>query len=114
MVKTKIVRPCEICKGACCEYMLINVDHLNKDNQDWFLKHGKRYTGVASRLDETTVEIDKRCHELTMGGKCRNYGLRPEICKKFQPGNPLCIEAIRRQRDPDQARTIIGAMVDGN
>lgn len=110
---TKMTSPCSVCKGACCEYMLVNVDHLKSDHQLWFVKHGKLYTGVACRLDTVVVEVDHACRELTMGGKCRNYDGRPEICKTFKPGNPLCLEAIERQRTPEQVKLIMEATIDG-
>lgn len=93
--------------------MALNVDHLKPDIQRWFELHGELYTGVASRLDTKVMLIDQKCLQLTMGGKCRIYKERPEVCKAFLPGNLLCKEAVVRQRMSDQVVLIMEAMDDG-
>lgn len=105
--------PCSVCKGACCEYMVLNVDHLRPDVQKWFEYHGEEYAGVASRLDTKNMIIDQQCLQLTMNGKCGIYKSRPEICKALKPGSKMCVEAIERQRDPEQAKLIMEAINDG-
>lgn len=102
-----MTNPCKMCKGACCEYMVIDVTHMSKSGIEWALLHGKEYRGVATSPDKTIVELNVKCGELTMGGKCRKYEERPDVCRAFKPGNPLCIEAIRRQRTTLQQEKIL-------
>jgi Fe-S-cluster containining protein len=100
--------PCLMCKGACCEYMVLDVTHMSASGIEWAILHGREYTGFAYDPKKTIVEIDQQCRWLTMGGKCRNYEERPQVCRAFKPGNPLCIEAVKRQREqPEQNRILM-------
>ena len=93
--QTLIGPQCERC-GACCS--VFNFVELSKTDRGRIplscteTYPNEPWTRVMKRKDGT-------CGELAMvDGKanCVIYGIRPEICRAFQPGCDLCLAAKDR------------------
>lgn len=84
---------CEICRGACCEYLEIRIGG-SPDQQRWLGLHGtpSRY-GTA---------LDCRCGELSTDGRCQIYLSRPSVCHDYPVGGAACVASVRRQRTAAQ------------
>lgn len=81
---------CEMCKGACCEFLALNIKSLvDNDKFKWLAYHGTAY--------DTVIELDVKCKHL-VDGKCSYYDGRPSVCKNMQVGSSMCHVAIARQR----------------
>ena len=95
---------CEMCRGACCEGMVIRPQDYGYrgDNLDWWRYHGTA-TGDG-------IYFNCRCRHLA-DGKCAIYGTRPQCCRDFFPGTAACVAAIHRVR-PQQARAILAMLPD--
>ena len=91
---------CELCKGACCESILLRIDTSPMDTEFYeargsvFQLHGFQY-----------AELPARCPYLSNIGKCMTYAQRPVACSRFEVGSVMCVTAIERRR-PDQAKAI--------
>jgi len=80
---------CDVCKGACCESIVLGVRYEDKDAQRWLSYHGE--------VRENGVRFECRCSKLRHG-KCTIYDSRPEVCRVFEVGSPACLEAIEHRR----------------
>ena len=93
-------KACELCKGACCESILIPIDASPATTEFYeargsvFELHGYQY-----------AELPARCPYLSNLGKCMTYAQRPVACSRFEVGSIMCVTAIERRR-PDQADAI--------
>lgn len=97
-------KACEICKGACCEFMALNIKHIvDNDTFRWLSCHGKAF--------ETIIELDIQCKHLE-NGVCSYYDKRPSVCKNMNVGSGMCLVAIGRQRDNDPK--IINELTNNN
>jgi Fe-S-cluster containining protein len=91
---------CELCKGACCESILLRIDTSPIETEFYdargsvFQLHGFQY-----------AELPARCPYLSKAGKCMTYAQRPVACSRFAVGSTMCLTAIQRRR-PDQAEAI--------
>ena len=96
-------KACEECGGACCEGFVLNVGALGLsfDVMRWLQLHGQ-VTGSGTMFDVP-------CKKLTPDGLCGVYDERPGACRKFSPGNPLCLMAIERYR-PERLEKIRGLL----
>jgi len=87
---SSINKACEVCKGACCESMTLQLSEAdNVDEKRWLVLHGKLYNDW--------VELPCPCSML-VDGKCSIYETRPDKCDKAQVGGFDCIFAISRRR----------------
>lgn len=95
---------CELCKGACCESILIPIDPSPLTTEFYeargsvFEIHGQPY-----------AELPARCPYLSNLGKCMTYAQRPVACSRFVVGSAMCVQAIRRRR-PTQAEAILALL----
>lgn len=88
---------CELCKGACCESMKINLSPLYPklitfDTLRWIQAHGT--------VEEGGLRLETRCKHL-IGGGCSIYSQRPQICRTYEFGGRYCREAVRDRRNND-------------
>ena len=84
-------RACLICKGACCESVVMDAD-----------------TGLRFDIGQDKVELATPCSKLC-GGRCSIWETRPEVCRVFEVGGVDCRAAVLRRRFP-QALEIYCAM----
>jgi len=95
---------CELCKGACCESILLRIDTSPIETEFYdargavFQLHGFQY-----------AELPARCPYLSKAGKCMTYSQRPVACSRFTVGSVMCLTAIERRR-PDQAAAIMALL----
>ena len=92
---------CELCRGACCESITLNVQHKSADVERWIDLHGQRIAGGLNMDCACTALVD---------GKCSIYDTRPGVCQDFQVGSVNCLVSIGRRRTPEQRAAIIEVM----
>jgi len=99
-----VSKACELCKGACCESILLRIDTSPIETEFYdargsvFQMHGFQY-----------AELPARCPYLSKAGKCMTYAQRPVACSRFAVGSTMCVTAIQRRR-PDQADAIMALL----
>lgn len=81
---------CAICRGACCETVMVKVGDMEGDLATWLGYHGTVYGGW--------VEMGCRCEHLGGHGKCRIWEKRPKVCAGYLVGGWQCRDAIGRRR----------------
>jgi len=85
------MNPCDICKGACCERIVIN-----PQNDEWLKHHCQSKDGF--------YYLPVKCNMLDLG-KCTIYKDRPETCKTYKVGSFACISAVKwKHNDRTQKR----------
>jgi Fe-S-cluster containining protein len=82
-------KACELCRGACCEAFLININ-ISSDFNKWLSFHGEE-------MGKSRFLFELKCCNLK-NGKCDIYEDRPEMCKEFGVGSEECQYAITRYR----------------
>ena len=95
---------CELCKGACCESILIPIDS-SPMTTEFYDTRGS----VFEIYGRTYAELPARCPYLSKAGKCMTYAQRPVACSRFEVGSLMCVTAIERRR-PDQAKAIMALL----
>ena len=80
---------CDLCKGACCEAIVLPFVFKDEDIQRWFAYHGTE--------TNRGLQFDCKCNKLK-NGKCSIYEDRPNVCRDFTVGSPGCLAAVRRRR----------------
>jgi len=99
-----VSKACELCKGACCESILLPIDASPTTTEFYdargsvFQLHGFQY-----------AELPARCPYLSKAGKCMTYSQRPVACSRFVVGSTMCVTAIKRRR-PEQAEAIMALL----
>src|SRR3989304_4465568 len=87
---------CKLCKGACCECIMLPWESVAQEDRDWFALHGRPFT--------TGVDLSIPCSKFNcLTGRCTIYETRPETCKKFAVGSPGCRLVIAVRREPQWA-----------
>jgi Fe-S-cluster containining protein len=99
-----MVSPCDICKGACCESIVLPLAFKDEDTQRWYALHGKDERGA--------VRLECKCSALKHG-KCTIYDTRPEVCRVFAVGSPECRNSVT-QRRPFRSAQIFKLMEAGH
>lgn len=92
--------PCDICKGACCESIVVTAAGFS-DEAHWLRLHGKDVGGDS-------LEIEAPCRKLC-NGRCSIHDYRPSKCRLYAVGGPDCRATVLRRR-PEQAKEILAAM----
>jgi len=78
---------CRICRGACCRFVMFPIT-VSENDKEWLEFHnGIKQTDM--------IEISIPCRHLT-DGKCSIYKTRPNICRKAEPGDSVCIRSIKK------------------
>jgi len=95
---------CELCKGACCESILLPID-ASPTTTEFYDARGS----VFEIFGQTMAELPARCPYLSKAGKCMTYSQRPVACSRFAVGSTMCVTAIKRRR-PDQAEAIMALL----
>ena len=90
--------PCDICKGACCEFVGISLRGLPDDVGVWIAAHGDRHGDK--------IFLPCRCKHLTNHGQCEIYATRPGVCRVFEVGSEACIQAINSRRPLNTANKV--------
>lgn len=92
---------CKLCRGACCESLLIPVND-DKFSKDFWMTRGN----VFEMQGQSFVELENRCKHLEGCGSCGIYNDRPTACRIYEVGSTACIQTIKTRR-ADQADAII-------
>jgi Fe-S-cluster containining protein len=76
---------CEECSGLCCRYLALQID-TPKDWDDyddirWYLSH--KGVSVFVEKGDWYLQMNSRCRYLDKEYRCRNYELRPKICRTY-------------------------------
>jgi len=87
---------CELCRGACCEAIVLPVKVQDPDIQRWIEYHGQP--------TDRGIYFECKCSKLK-DGKCSIYEDRPKVCRVFEVGSAGCLTAIKRRR-PEQETEI--------
>ena len=95
--------PCELCKGACCHYIVLPITREKDPKFHEWLKHRgeERFHGISLRC---------KCQSLTKGGRCKIYDERPEICRDYEVGCIYCVDAIKRHHELEWQVVILEAI----
>ena len=97
-------KACELCKGACCESILLPID-ASPTTTEFYAARGSVFMIATS----TFAEVPARCPHLSGSGKCKTYANRPVACSRFPVGSVMCLTAIERRR-PEQAEAIMALL----
>ena len=79
---------CEICKGACCESIVVGKPE--GDEGLWLAFHGKT-------IGADKIELETPC-QMLCAGKCSIWKLRPSNCAAYDVGGDGCRETVIRRR----------------
>jgi Fe-S-cluster containining protein len=90
---------CDLCRGACCEYMQIKF--ADAASQEWCDLHGTP--------DKHGTILELPCKQLQKDGRCGIYLTRPVACIVYMVGSEHCKSAVRLRR-PEKAAQILEAM----
>lgn len=95
--------PCEVCRGACCESLIVPVS-AHKDSVEFFSTRGQVFTvlGIPNKF----LEVQARCSHLCDRGTCSIYDTRPNQCRAYAVGSKECRLTVKRRR-PEQADQIL-------
>ena len=93
---------CKVCRGACCESVIIPISPDPVHLAYWNAR------GTLGKIGETNcVELVHRCPKLLSSGKCKIYNDRPSACSDHFPvGNAFCRLAIQTRRAKDASRIL--------
>lgn len=91
---------CAICKGACCETLLMpmNPGAISPDTRKYL-----KMRGVLTRVG---LRVDVPCKSLSPSGTCSVYSTRPDICRVYAVGGIACRESVLSRRDPKTAEQV--------
>lgn len=90
-------KACIICEGACCNAIVLDLDRvLSPDALKWARHHGE--------ITAHGVRLEVKCLK-KKDGRCSIYSNRPNVCKTFPVGNPMCLDSIARYC-PEKLSTI--------
>lgn len=94
---------CSVCKGACCEELVICSSTPGAD----FPQADKEFMGIRGTLVEPGLyAVSSRCPKLSRRGRCRVYDDRPIACALLVPGGKECLACVGRRRSTNQYRDI--------
>ncbi len=93
---------CALCKGACCESILVNSLPVDQDNTEFYRARGFNVTGDYAW-------IETRCPQLDACGKCAIFATRPKQCVAYPVGGAACRITVKHRR-PDQAEAILALL----
>lgn len=93
-------KACELCKGACCESILIQIGN-DPMTTEFYEARGSVFD-IAGR---TFAELPARCPYLSKAGRCMTYSQRPVACSRYVVGSLMCVATIERRR-PDKVEAI--------
>ena len=96
--------PCEICRGACCESLLLP-GHLIVD-LEWAQVRGMRLIGAGREA----WEISLPCTKLSPLGACSIYESRPKVCRDYRVGSYGCAWALERRRFHENREAVLASM----
>lgn len=100
-------KACEICRGACCETIVLDVSQRNPDFYLWLKYHGEAL--------ERGIRLECAC-KMLKDGKCSVYETRPKICMVYQVGCSACLATIheRRYEQRNQIREAMNGKEESN
>lgn len=85
-------KACEYCGGCCCHAFRLNVGSLGMtlDVMRWLQLHGT--------VEPLGTRFEVSCKKLTPEGLCGVEETKPDVCRRFRVGSPICLQEIRRYR----------------
>jgi Fe-S-cluster containining protein len=95
---------CKLCKGACCESLLIPIDRNPMVTEFYDVR-----SVTLEIKGQPFAKIESRCPLLKECGRCRIYASRPVACIRYEVGSPMCLATVERRRI-DQAEAIKALM----
>lgn len=101
---------CEICGGACCEAVTLDVTPFAQSSDFVRFLEFRSLPQVREVDGKQSVNMrlfDARCLMLK-GGRCCVYDQRPLMCQIFEPGSQNCRSTVTARRTPEQAQSILG------
>lgn len=90
--------PCELCRGACCETIVLLRGSDSDDVWQWLSFHGKEEDG--------TVRLPIPCQHLKEG-RCSIYETRPNCCREYKVGSDACLKALARRENAQDILKLI-------
>ncbi|MCI0499047.1 MAG: YkgJ family cysteine cluster protein [Planctomycetales bacterium] len=84
-----VTHPCKKCTGRCCRYFALPIDTPQEwddfDDIRWYLSHED--VTVFVEKGDWYLNVKNTCRYLCPKDfRCRNYELRPHICRKYNTG----------------------------
>lgn len=80
---------CAECNGLCCRYFALPIDTpktwADFDDIRWYLSH--RGVSVFVEKGDWYLQVNARCKYLDSRHRCRQYPLRPRICRTYHTRN---------------------------
>lgn len=98
---------CARCGGACCESITLDLSTTNND----FLRFIELRSLPQKKADGTVARNFAVPCSALVGGRCGIYDARPQLCRDFEPGGPLCITTVLARRSAAEVVAILGESV---
>jgi Fe-S-cluster containining protein len=86
---------CEVCRGACCESLLVPVLRA-PSTLAFYATRGDVFTVLGQPHD--ICELPTPCRHLDSCGACSIYESRPSACHTFEVGSRECRLTVKRRR----------------
>jgi len=102
--KEQTMANCNICRGACCESITLEITGPTNDFQR-FLEY--RTSPQITGKGRIGRNFECRCLMLK-DGRCLVYEKRPKMCADFEPGGEVCRATVATRRTPEEAKKIFG------
>jgi Fe-S-cluster containining protein len=106
---------CEICGGACCEAVTLDITSLAQSSDfTRFLEFRSvpQVREVDGKLNVSMRLFDAKCLMLK-DGRCCVYDQRPLMCQLFEPGSQNCRTTVTARRTKELAQVILcGAIAE--
>lgn len=95
---------CEVCKGACCEEVVLELEPRTNVDQEWF---GVRFPLAVHKADRIELRFESRCPQLTECGRCAiHFTSKPVACVLYEAGGADCLEVVGLRRTPVEYQAI--------
>lgn len=80
-------KDCHECGGKCCQYIVAGTYHDPSEAAIMMMREGVI-------MGECYTLIPCKCKHQKANGACGTYESRPQVCRDFSVGSPLC-SAVR-------------------
>jgi Fe-S-cluster containining protein len=100
---------CEICGGACCEAVTLDITPLAQSSD--FMRFLEFRSVPQVREVDGKLNVNMRMFEakclMLKDRRCSVYDQRPKMCQIFEPGSQNCRTTVLARRTPELAGIIL-------
>ena len=86
---------CEVCRGACCETIVLHVTVPTVDMANYVQLHSVPVEGSPFVKDRV---FECKCTALSSAGRCNVYQARPQVCRDYRAGGVECLRTVVSRR----------------